>query len=464
MPLTLRPIAHSEIGLVRKTNQDSGFVSTSMLLVADGMGGAAAGDLASASVVRDLRLVNEEPVAGEEALQTWKEAVHRANMDLALMIASHPKLDGMGTTICGGIFDGSCMNIVHIGDSRCYLYSEGELVRVTHDHSYIQSLIDDGKIDEKAAMTHPHRSLLLRVLNGQPEIKPDYLSVELSAGDRIMFCSDGLCGIVPDSGIAAAMKFPELSQVMDALIDLAHLAGGTDNITVIVADVVEVKTLATPEDSLNASSGHTLVFTPDPELVGSQDGLPLSTFTMSGLIGAAADPHITSLVMAIRDPGVEHEELVDSYEEAKSPADEEDAESLISERRRYSTRWKKPRWGVWILALLIVLILGGGGWGVYAYTTNQYFIGDSNGHVGVFQGISGDIAGFRTYRLYETTTIDMDDLPYFWRDRVIATIPMGAGGLDQAQITIQELRVKAEQCVANRENRPPDTPPPLDGC
>jgi protein phosphatase len=202
MSLALRPIGHSEIGLVRKTNQDSGFVSPTLLFVADGMGGAAAGDLASAVTANEVQHANDIPMAGKGALTALRIAVVKANNDLAELILRAPELDGMGTTICGGIFDGQSLNIAHIGDSRGYLLRDGTLKRLTHDHSYVQTLIDDGRLDEEGALIHPHRSLIMKVLNGQPDIAPDYFSVELRAGDRIMFCSDGLCGLVRDADIS----------------------------------------------------------------------------------------------------------------------------------------------------------------------------------------------------------------------------------------------------------------------
>jgi protein phosphatase len=205
MTLFLHPLAHSEIGLVRKNNQDSGYVSETMLLVADGMGGAAAGDLASAVAARELAKADK---ATGDPTDRLEDAMTRANDVLTDIITADPSLDGMGTTVCGGIFDGTTLWIAHIGDSRGYLYRDGTLTRITHDHSYVQSLIDDGKLDETEALTHPNRSLLLRVLNGQAYTEPEFSSVDLEAGDRVMFCSDGLCGLVPDEAIEALLSIP----------------------------------------------------------------------------------------------------------------------------------------------------------------------------------------------------------------------------------------------------------------
>lgn len=204
MAFSLDIRCHSEIGLVRRNNQDSGYVSPRMLVVADGMGGAAAGDLASTVAVRhvakaDRRFSGEGSPArpqGEEMLTVLSGAVADANDELADLVAWDSSLEGMGTTFCGAMFSGTQLGIVHIGDSRGYLLRQGRMKRMTHDHSWVQSLIDDGRITPEEAAVHPHRSLLLKVLNGQPQHIPDTQIVDLRLGDRILFCSDGLCGLL----------------------------------------------------------------------------------------------------------------------------------------------------------------------------------------------------------------------------------------------------------------------------
>ena len=447
MPLTLRPIAHSEIGLVRKTNQDSGYVSSSTVIVADGMGGAAAGDLASGLAIRDLCHVGDTPVTGGEALDALREFTYQANDDIARLIGINPRLDGMGTTICGGVFDGRDLNIVHIGDSRGYALSDGVLTRLTHDHSYVQSLIDEGRLGEKEAMNHPHRSLLLKVLNGQPGIKPDFFSVEMHEGDRIMFCSDGLCGLVDDTIIGTVMQLPDPAEVMATLIELAHVAGGTDNITIILADVVDSVSpgsafTPTDSDSMAAEAEETVLLT-------IQEALPVP-YTTSGLIGAAADPRIISTL----------DTLLDSGSARTAPAMK--LTPTQQELNRYTPTAKKSHKGLLAIIAAIIVVLGGAGWGVYAYVSSQFFVGASDGRVVIYQGLPGTIAGIDTSTVYETTTIKLTDLPTSWRDKVTATIP--TSGLDQARTSVQEIRAKAQQCRTERANRPAGSQPSADGC
>src|SRR5690606_2097292 len=208
-PLTLRFVAHSEVGLIRKNNQDSGYASSRLLLVADGMGGAAAGDLASAIAVDSIGRVDTE-VESEQQLSVLAEAIGRANQRIADFIADDYTLEGMGTTVTGALFDGQTLALAHIGDSRAYLFRDGVLEQLTHDHSWVQSLVDEGKISTEEAAVHPHRSLLVKVLNGQPAADPDLTRVPVRSGDRLLFCSDGLCGLVEDDQIAAAIAEPDL--------------------------------------------------------------------------------------------------------------------------------------------------------------------------------------------------------------------------------------------------------------
>ena len=265
MTLALRIVAHSEIGLVRKNNQDSGYASPTLVVVADGMGGAAAGDLASSVAIAEL-VKADGHYAGEEMLEALAGAVVRANDRMADLIADNHSLDGMGTTVCGALFDGQRLGVVHIGDSRGYLRRDGELERLTHDHSWVQTLVDEGRITEAESLYHPHRSLILKVLNGQPIHEPDLFLVEVQAGDRIMFCSDGLCGLVPDATIDHLLDEPDLNHVLSDLTEAAHAGGGLDNITIIVADVYDADDATATAADTPAPSGATITV---PTVVGA---------------------------------------------------------------------------------------------------------------------------------------------------------------------------------------------------
>ena len=158
-------------------------------------------------------------------LGRFAASVADANDRIADLVAADYTLEGMGTTVTGAVFDGQRIGLVHIGDSRAYLLRDGRLERLTHDHSWVQSLVDDGKISADEAAFHPHRSLLLKVLNGQPANDPDLTTVELQAGDRLLFCSDGLCGLVDDPRIGELAAHPDLEVAVTDLVDAALAAG-----------------------------------------------------------------------------------------------------------------------------------------------------------------------------------------------------------------------------------------------
>jgi protein phosphatase len=237
MTLVLRYAARSDRGLIRGTNQDSDYAGPRLLAVADGMGGHAAGDVASKVVIAALEHLDDDAPSGD-LLQALRQAVFDGSEHLREVIRESPQLEGMGTTLTAVLFAGGRLGLCHVGDSRAYLMRGGVLTQVTHDDTFVQSLIDDGRITEEEANSHPQRSLLLRALNGQ-DVEPDLSMRDARAGDRYLLCSDGLSGVVSHETMASAMTDPDPQATADRLIELALRSGGPDNITCIVADVVE---------------------------------------------------------------------------------------------------------------------------------------------------------------------------------------------------------------------------------
>ncbi|MBA3311609.1 MAG: serine/threonine-protein phosphatase [Nocardioidaceae bacterium] len=237
MTLSLRFGAVTDIGRTRKKNDDSGYAGPNFVMVADGMGGAAAGDLASAVAVQTMSGLDAPAPA--DMLEALGGAVQQANDKLAELIDEDPAVEGMGTTVTAALFDGTRIGVAHLGDSRGYLWHDGELLRITDDHTWVQSLIDEGRITEDEATTHSHRSLLLKVLDGRHDNVPDLTLYDVAAGDRILICSDGLSGFVDHERIARVMAIGTADSVAAELTQLALEAGSSDNVTVIVADVVD---------------------------------------------------------------------------------------------------------------------------------------------------------------------------------------------------------------------------------
>ena len=237
MTLVLRYAARSDRGLVRANNEDSVYAGARLLALADGMGGHAAGEVASQLVIAALaHLDDDEP--GGDLLSKLDGAVREGNSAIAAHVEADPELDGMGTTLTAILFAGNRLGLVHIGDSRGYLLRDGELAQITKDDTFVQTLVDEGRITAEEAHSHPQRSLIMRALTGH-EVEPTLIMREARAGDRYLLCSDGLSDPVSHDTILEAMQIPDVAESADRLIELALRGGGPDNVTVVVADVVD---------------------------------------------------------------------------------------------------------------------------------------------------------------------------------------------------------------------------------
>lgn len=421
--LHLRFVAHSEIGPVRKNNQDSGYASPTMLVVADGMGGAAAGDLAS-SIAIDYAQKADRSVEGEEMLEVLAGAVEKANDRIAEVVADDRTLDGMGTTLTGTMFDGHQLGIVHIGDSRAYRYRDGEMEQLTHDHSWVQSLIDEGKLTPEEAAHHPHRSLILKVINGQPNSQPDTQLVEVREGDRLLLCSDGLCGMAEDDEIEAGLAIDDMDACLEHLIESAHAGGGMDNITVIVADVVA----DAPQPSI------------DPLSVGAvteNDLTALADRTRGSRAKTTTSP---SSPEGAHDDG----ETDDADDDAEGEQDHETARyaPVLAPRRRLL----RPLLTVLGVVVLIAAVATAG----YFWSRTQYFVAPAEERVAIYRGLPQDVWGHPLSDVYEVQATEIDDLPPFFAQRVRDTIVVNS--LDDAHRTVEQLRVEAERCTEARKS------------
>jgi serine/threonine protein phosphatase PrpC len=235
--LVLRYAARSDVGLVRSNNEDSVYAGARLLALADGMGGHAAGEVASQLVIAALaHLDDDEP--GGDLLAKLDAAVRAGNSAIAAQVEMDPDLEGMGTTLTAILFAENRLGLVHIGDSRGYLLRDGELTQITKDDTFVQTLVDEGRITREEAHSHPQRSLIMRALTGH-EVEPTLTMREVHAGDRYLLCSDGLSDPVSDETILEALKIPDVVEAADRLIELALRGGGPDNVTVVVADVVD---------------------------------------------------------------------------------------------------------------------------------------------------------------------------------------------------------------------------------
>jgi serine/threonine protein phosphatase PrpC len=395
MTLVLRYAARSDRGLIRGTNQDSVYAGPRLLAVADGMGGHAAGDVASKVVIAALEHLDDDAPSGD-LLQALRQAVFDGSEHLREVIREAPHLEGMGTTLTAVLFAGGRLGLCHVGDSRAYLMRDGELAQITHDDTFVQTLIDDGRITEEEASSHPQRSLLLRALNGQ-DVEPDLSMRDARAGDRYLLCSDGLSGVVTFETLAAAMRDPDPQATADRLIELALRSGGPDNITCIVADVVE-------DDGRGA-----LI---DPVVDGAAG---------DNRGQREVDPRSAAGRAALADP---------------QPAQANPAVATSSppvRRRPLRTA---------LVSLTALVVLAAAAVGGYLFVMGHWFVGvaetaDGN-EVAVFQGLDASIVGVDLFRLDEATGLATTDLTQAARSRVTGGIT--ASDRDDAQRILTNLR------------------------
>ncbi|HVF05997.1 MAG TPA: Stp1/IreP family PP2C-type Ser/Thr phosphatase, partial [Frankiaceae bacterium] len=234
-----RYAALSDVGLLRDHNEDAAFAGQRLLAVADGMGGHAAGEVASAAVIAALQQLDELGMDAGDPEEALREAVEEANVNLRDMVAADSELHGMGTTVTALLNDGAYAWLAHVGDSRAYLLRAGELQQITRDHTYVQQLVDEGRIAPEEASTHPQRNFITRALDGRTGMEMDLQRLDLQPGDRVLLCSDGLSGVVSDTSLGEVLAGTTPEVAVQRLVDLALRGGGPDNITCIVADVLD---------------------------------------------------------------------------------------------------------------------------------------------------------------------------------------------------------------------------------
>ncbi|WP_025619060.1 PP2C family protein-serine/threonine phosphatase [Salinispora cortesiana] len=382
MTLTLRYAAHSDRGLIRDGNQDSVYAGPRLLAVADGMGGMAAGDVASNIVIGAMAPLDED-VPGNALVDALRSAVTNATQQLRETVDANPQLEGMGTTLTAILFSGSKLGMVHIGDSRAYLLRAGEFAQITKDDTYVQMLVDEGRISAEEASSHPQRSLLTRALDGR-DIDAEYSVRQVLTGDRYLICSDGLSGVVSAETIVETMReYADPQQCVERLVQLALRGGGPDNITVIIAD-------ATDQDIVEA--------TPIVGGAAARD---------RGMATSADDSTPAARASALSGPPPPA-----SPDESTAGADDE------PERRR-----RRPiRLAAMSLALLV--LLGGALYGGWSYTQRHYYVGATeSGQVAVFRGIEGQIAGIDLSAVHSTSTAELDDLTLAAQEQVKQGIP-----------------------------------------
>ncbi len=357
----------TDVGQVRSNNQDQMLVTIELELfaVADGMGGHAAGEVASLTAVEALKAAYRNQ-GGTEGLVA---AAHEANRSIFARAQGNPELHGMGTTLVAVALvnedDEDRLAVINVGDSRVYLLRDGELEQLTTDHSLVQELVDDGQLTEQEATVHPQRHVLTRALGVDSDVNVDVLQVLPLKGDRLMLCSDGLVRELNDSQVASIMRrLGDPEEAARELVAAAKTRGGNDNITVVIVDVVD-------DDDLPAAASESL----------------------------AADPGGYVPTMQLRVPVFEAA-VFEPGEVGKDAAPPPAGAAGRVERDALPAAAKAPKRGainvrVIAFVVLLVLLIGGAAVAVALYARGSYFVGLRNEELTVYKGRPGGLLWFQ---------------------------------------------------------------------
>jgi serine/threonine protein phosphatase PrpC len=354
--------AATDVGRMRKNNEDSYLSSQPVAAVADGMGGHSAGEVASAIAIEELAALGSRGPWENETAATddLKQAILRANRRIREMAASDRKLNGMGTTLVALLEDGDMVHVANVGDSRGYLLRQGELSQVTVDHSLVQELVDDGRLSPEDAERHPQRSVITRALGIEPEVEFDLFTYKLQVGDRLLLCSDGLSDVVEPTQIRKVLlRVRSAQRAAGELVTVANEQGGPDNITVIVVDAVDEATAQAMEEGGDTTGDLA---------VGSATGALPVVDGDGGRSGRAARAKDRSLA-----------------------------------RHRRVQRFLLA--GIVVLVVAALLVAG------RSFLFSRYWVGFDGDAVAVFQGVPGDVAGIQFSRLVERSPVTRAEVP-----------------------------------------------------
>ncbi len=380
MAIALRYAARSHIGLGTKArNEDSAYAGPELLVLCDGMGGHAAGDVASSLVVSELVHLDGEADGADDMVDVLKHSILGANDRLAEV--GHESLDasGMGTTCIAMLRSGNKLAVANIGDSRAYLRRGARVTQITKDHSFVQQLLDEGRITKEEAVHHPQRSLVTRVLTGRSDDQPDVSLRELRAGDRLMLCSDGVTDYVAEDTVSEILRSEgSPGDVANRLIAISLKAATRDNVTVVIADVVETGGTTGPQ-----------------------------------VVGAASERRGVELLNSSGD----------------SPAAKAAALTRHTPEQPEAPLLAEETWpGVWtwvrraLVTVAALAVIAAAGYGTYLWSQQQYFVGVAEGKVTIFKGVAQDLGPWTLSEPTAITEVVVDELPAYYQERVVATL------------------------------------------
>jgi len=446
--MNLRAGVASDRGLVRPANEDSFLVRRGLYAVCDGMGGARAGEVASQMAC--LGLVGLDPASsGKKELRT---AVVNTNQAIISRSLAEDHLLGMGTTLTAALFKEASLILAHVGDSRAYLLRDGDLVQLTNDHSWVGEMVRRGELTTEQAAVHPHRSVITRALGTDREVEPDVKEVEVSEGDRILLCSDGLTGMVSHEQIAALLAGIDAPQAAaDALIKAALAGGGEDNVTVVVIDVMPGEGLQ-PSPGEGDQAGEEILVGPSDR--GALSNSPLQRGRRAG---AAVRERLGRRTAPAVRPVAEKPGRGGSTAGGSHPADTPavgretpgtgataSPEATVTEAPPEGVRApeappavaiplaaqglsgqapsrgrRRRRWLITAIAVVVVLAAALGGFA--AYNSSVYYVGKyDDGSVALYRGLPGSFLGIGLSSVVEVVDVEYDLLASYMQGRVDA--------------------------------------------
>jgi serine/threonine protein phosphatase PrpC len=364
----------TDIGQVREANEDSYLVVAPLYAVADGMGGHRGGEVASSLALETVQQLFErqEGTLADQVAQANRAVYDRSRRDRSV--------SGMGTTLTAALVDGNTVHLVHVGDSRAYLLRDGRLRQLTEDHTLVHRMVMEGEITPEEAETHPHRSILTRALGVDESVQVDEGDVRIESGDRLLLCTDGLTGMVPEDQITEIMLGSAAPQdAVDRLVKIANRAGGIDNITAVVLDFDE------NGSGRGAMRGAAIPHRPTVERPVPTASPPnRSDITIVGAPIPETPPKVSASPSGSR-----------STTTASLPAVRPTPAMPRSHRGR--------RVGIWAGVTISILVLGLVGLRLFLDT--QWYVGVSNGRVAVFRGVPTEVAGFELHSVVVETSL-----------------------------------------------------------
>ncbi|MGP9488386.1 PP2C family protein-serine/threonine phosphatase [Glutamicibacter sp. 363] len=437
MALKLKFAAMSDVGRVRKKNDDSAYAGEYLAVLADGMGGHVGGDVASASTVLDLVHLDHRYTADPQ--NALPDEIQAANLVLNELVGANPKLSGMGTTVTSLLLSGQTLHMAHIGDSRAYRLKNNEFEQISRDHTFVQRLVEEGRIQPHEAETHPHKNVLLRVLgdsDASPEL--DVQQLEATAGERWLLCSDGLTDAVAVPIIEQIVRgTADMDAAVNELVATTLRNGAPDNVTVVLFELVEVDESEDAEPSVLEPAPDTgqLTIAAEGDVEASASVLRHEISQRPHLLVGAAQlaTQTGQIPVVTQHTGERRAAALLTH---RSPAAGEILDPL--ESRAPHRRWIMPL----LLTMITLLVIGLGVWG-YLWTQTQFYVGAVGDKVAIYKGVPQELGPISLSEVDTVSNIPLEALPEYSRQRVESSIP--ADSLEHASMMIQELLVTAKQ-------------------